>query len=265
MTKRPVKREEALRRNSTSTSVNRAFAILDALAGGSESGIALAETASKLHLSRSTAHRYLITLEKLGAIERDGQDRFHLGLKMIELAGRTLSSNDLRQQGEPFLRELASRTEETSHLAVLSGLEVVYIAKADSARAIRMYSHIGARAPVYSTALGKAILAHSDKTLFEQVVQAGLVSRTPHSITSRRALLQEIERVRQRGFAVDAEENELGVCCLGAPVFDYSSRPIAAISISGPAERITPARQPELGRVVRDAALRLSRRMGYPR
>ena len=265
MKKRPAKREEAFNRNGTSTSVNRAFAILDVLAAKSESGIALAETATRLRLSRSTAHRYLVTLEKLGVIERDAQDRFHLGLKMIELAGRTLTSSDLRRQGEPFLEELAARTEETTHLAVLSGLDVVYIAKGDSARAIRMYSHIGARAPVYSTALGKAILAYSDSTLFEQVVRNGLTPRTLHSITSRRALSEEIEHVRQHGFAIDDQENELGVCCVGAPIFDYTCRPIAAISISGPADRITPARQPELGPVVRDAALRLSRRMGYPK
>ena len=175
----------AANRITTSTSVARAFAILDILSTQGNSGLALMDTASQLRMSKSTTHRYLITLERLGAIERDVQDRFHLGLKMIELAGLTLSNNDLRKHAEAFLDELAARTKETIHLAVPSGTEVVYIAKADSALSIRMFSHIGARAPLYCTSLGKAILAHSTATKVNEVISAGLEVRTPHTITSR--------------------------------------------------------------------------------
>ncbi len=251
-------------RNSTSTSVARAFAILDALSSHGENGAALMETAHRLRMSRSTTHRYLLTLEKLGAVERDANDRFHLGLKMIELAGQTLSNNDLRKLAEPFLEELAARTQETVHLAVPSGLDVVYIAKADSAHAIRMYSYIGARAPMYCTALGKAILAYAPPALLEAAIRGGLAARTSHSLTSRAALLSELEQIRSKGYAIDDQENELGVCCVGTPIMDYSSRPIGALSVSGPADRVTPARQLELGPIVRDSGLRLSRRMGYP-
>lgn len=255
----------AANRNTTSTSVARAFAILGVLSTRGSNGLALMDTAGLLRMSKSTTHRYLITLERLGAVERDAQDRFHLGLKMIELAGLTLANSDLRKHAEVFLDELADRTKETVHLAVPSGIEVVYIAKADSALSIRMFSHIGARAPMYCTALGKAILAHSTAAKVNEVINAGLPLRTSHTITSRQALLDELDKVRAQGYAVDDEENELGVCCVGAPIFDYSIRVIGAISISGPLDRMARTRRPELGSIVQDAGLRLSKRMGYPR
>ena len=147
---------------ATSTSVLRAFAILDILSAQGKNGLPLTDTADLLRMSRSTTHRYLITLEKLGAVERDDKDRFRLGLKVIELAGSVLSQNNLHNESEVFLNELADRTHETIHLAVPIGIEVVYIDKVDSPRSLRMFSRIGSRAPMYCTALGKAILAYSN-------------------------------------------------------------------------------------------------------
>lgn len=262
----PVKsqRRERLRRQSgTSSTVTRAFAILNTLSLKGASGLSLLEMSSTLHMSRSTTHRYLVTLEKLGAVERDGYARFHLGLKLLELAGRTLETSDLRKQADPFLTELAGVTLETVHLAVPSGTEVVYIAKADSPNAIRMYSSIGAKAPMYCTALGKAILAYSPAELVQQVVRTGLGARTPFTLRSRQALEGELERVRAEGFALDSQENEAGVCCVGAPIFDYRSRPVGAISVSGPADRMSRHRLLELGPQVKKTAMRISRRMGY--
>lgn len=250
---------------STSTSVARAFAVLDILSAQGNIGLTLSDTAHLLRMSRSTTHRYLITLEKLGAVERDDKDRFRLGLKMIELAGLVLSQNNLHNQGETFLNELADRTHETIHLAVPIGTEVVYIAKVDSPRSLRMFSYIGSRAPMYCTALGKAILAYSSAKLVDEVIRAGLAPRTHHTIATKHALLDELEKVRSRGFAFDCQENEVGVCCVGAPIFDYSAQVIGAISISGPAERMTAARQLEFGPLISDAGLRLSKRMGYSR
>lgn len=252
-------------RNATSTSVARAFAVLDVLSRQGGSGLSLMGIAKPLQMSKSTTHRYLITLEQLGAVERDSQDHFRLGLKMIELAGMTLSDNNLHKHGEALLTELADRTLETVHLAVPSGTEVVYIAKADGARSIRMVSYIGARAPMYCTALGKAILAYSPTKLVDQVIRAGLTPRTPRTITARRVFLEELERVRRQGYAVDQEENEIGVCCMGTPILDYDARAIGAISVSGPVERMTPARQLEFGPIIRETGLRLSKRMGYAR
>lgn len=251
--------------NATSTTVARAFSLLDILSVQGAVGLGLTDVAKQLRMSRSTTHRYLVTLERLGAVERDDRDHFHLGLKMLELAGFTLNQNDLHNQSRAFLEELADQTHETIHLAVPAGTEVIYVAKVDSPRSLRMFSYIGARVPMYCTALGKAMLAFSNPELVNQVVRAGLAPRTPNTITSRHTLETELAKVRTRGYAFDSEENEIGVGCIGAPIFDYSARVVGAISVSGPAARMTSARQHALGPLVRDVGLRLSKRFGYSR
>jgi DNA-binding IclR family transcriptional regulator len=249
----------------TSTTVAKAFAILDMLASNGEDGTSLKEVSSHLGTSKSTAHRYLTTLEKLAVVERDERDHFRLGLKLIELAGAFLSDHNLRNVSEPFLNKVAAQTQETVHLAVPSVNEVVYIAKVDSPHSIRMVSRIGARMPIYCTALGKAILAYYPFERVAEIIGEGLPVRTPYTITSPQALRVELERVRAQGFAADDQENEIGVRCVGAPIFDYTFKVIGAISVSGPANRMSKERSLELGPLVRDAALEVSRRMGYPR
>lgn len=253
------------RHRGRSTTVTKAFAILDLLALKGEGGASPLEISVHLGVSKSTVHRYLTTLEKLKVVERDERDRFRLGLKLIELAGDFLGDHNLRNASEPFLNELATRTQETIHLAVPSQSEVVYITKVDSSHSIRMASRIGARSPMYCTSLGKAILAYYPAAQVEEIIREGLPARTPYTITSPEALYAELARVRAQGFAIDDQENELGVRCVGAPVFDYTTKVVGAISVSGPADRMTRERSLELGPVVRDAALEVSRRMGYPR
>jgi DNA-binding IclR family transcriptional regulator len=249
----------------TSTTVTKAFAILDLLASSGEGGSSLKSISDRIGISKSTAHRYMTTLEELAVVERDDKDRFHLGLKLIELAATFLSDHNLQNVSKPFLNDLAAQTQETVHLAVPFGDEVVYIAKVDSSHAIRMASRIGARMPMYCTSLGKAILAHYPPDRVEQIVGAGLPARTPHTISSPDALHTELERVRAQGYAIDDQENEPGVCCVGAPVFDYTTKVIGAISVSGPASRVTRERSLELAPLVRQMALALSKKMGCPR
>jgi DNA-binding IclR family transcriptional regulator len=249
---------------STSTSVTKAFSVLNALAAKANGGASLSEVSGLVGMSRSTTHRYLTTLEKLGAVERDASDRFRLGPHLIELAGAYLAGADLRTESMALLEELAARTQETIHLAVPSGSEIVYIGKVDSPQAIQMYSHIGARLPMHSTALGKSILPYLDPQRLEAVLAAGLKPRTPATLTTAGALREELERIRRQGFAIDDEENELGVRCVGAPVFDYRQKVIGAVSVSGPINRMTRERSQLLGPVVREAAAGISRRMGAP-
>lgn len=207
----------------------------------------------------------MTTLEELAVVERDATDHFHLGLKLIGLAATFLDDHSLPSVSEPLLRDLAARTQETVHLAVPFGDEVVYIAKVDSSHAIRMASRIGAHMPMYCTSLGKAILAHSPTDRVAEIIRAGLPARTPRTITAPVELRAELERVRALGYAIDDQENESGVCCIGAPVFDYTGKVVGAISVSGPASRVTMERSLELAPWVRDAALAVSRRMGCPR
>lgn len=252
------------RHSSTAVTVVKAFSILNLLAHRAGSTVSLAEVAAHIGTSKSTAHRYLTTLEELGVVERDAKDRFQLGPKLIELAGMLLAEHDLRRESEPFLLELASQTQETVHLAVPSGNEVVYLAKVESPHPIRMASRIGARMPMYSTALGKAILAHLPPERVQEIVDAGIPPRTPHTVSSAEALRAELAKVQAQGFALDDQENELGVRCVGAPVFDYSGEVVGAVSVSGPAHRLSREMLLKLGPLVRETALKISRRLGYP-
>jgi len=250
-------------RVTVSSTVAKAIGIVDILASKGETGINLAELSVLIEMPKSSTHRYLATLQELGLAERKDGDRYCLGTKVIELAGSFLTKSDLRNESQVIMDELAEKTGETVHLAVPSGTEVVYIAKIESRFALTMSSHIGSRQPMYCTSLGKAILAFSKPKLVRSILAGELQARTSHTITSIEALRAELVTVRSQGFALDKEENELGICCVGAPVLDYSSIAIAAISISGPCDRITLDRAVELGHLLWESTQRISRRWGF--
>jgi IclR family KDG regulon transcriptional repressor len=250
-------------RTSVSSTVAKAIGILDILASKADVGVSLAELSSQIDMPKSSTHRYLATLQKLGLAEHKEGDRFYLGTKVIELAGSFLVNSDLRNESQTVLNELAEKTSETIHLAVPSGTEVVYIAKVESTHALGMFSHIGARVPMYCTALGKAILAFSNDKQLHAVLAEPLTPRTPNSITSAKALKEDLARIRLQGYAIDNEENEMGIRCVGAPIFDYTATPIAAISISIPRERMNQDRFTLLGPLVSEAAQMVSRRKGF--
>jgi len=252
-----------LSRASFSTTVAKAFSIIEILASCDEAGISLTELSAALNMPKSTAHRYLATLLELRLAERNGVDRFRLGTKVIELAGSFLASSDLRKESEATLEEMAEKSGETTHLAVPSGAEVVYIAKVESRHTLGMFSHIGARLPMHCTALGKSILAFSGVERLREVLSEPPKPRTPNTITSEQALRQELDRIRSQGFAIDNEENEVGIRCVGAPIIDYTGKAIAAMSISGPSDRMDRERCAQLGLLLWEATMKISRRKGF--
>ncbi len=254
-----------VQRGSASTTVAKAMTIVELLAAKAETGVGLSELSALVDMPKSSAHRYLTTLQSVGLAERTGEDRFRLGTRVIELAGSFLAHSDLRSESQPVMDELAEMTGETIHLAVPSATDVVYIAKIESKHTLGMSSHIGTRVPMYCTSLGKAILAFNDPELVEAVLARGTEARTPNTITSNEALRAELFTVHSQGFALDNEENELGICCLGAPILDYTGKAIGAISISGPSDRMDRARALQLGPLLWERTQRISRRRGYSR
>jgi IclR family acetate operon transcriptional repressor len=250
-------------RSSLSTTVTKAMKIVEILAVKADEGVGLSELSTQLGMPKSSTHRYLATLQSVGLAERTGVDRFRLGTRVIELAGSFLVNSDLSIKCQTTLHELADMTGETINLAVPSGTEVVYVAKIESKHNLAMLSHIGARLPMYCTALGKAILAFSAPGLLQAVLAERLQARTPHTITSPKALRAELVTVRSEGFALDNEENEAGIYCVGAPIIDYTGNAIAAISISGPCERINRKRAIQLGSLLWERTQRISRRQGF--
>jgi len=245
--------------------VKKAMDIMDCLgdAGGS---LSAGEISRRLGLARSTVYRLLATLNAGGYVspDRANSQKYRLGFKITALASSLLDGLELRQVALPFLTELRDIAQETVHLVVMDQGQVAYVDKVECSRAVRMHSAIGRRGLVHCTAVGKAMLAFMQEEDVARILNdQGLPARTPHTITDGAQFREELERVRRLGYAVDDIENEEGIRCLGAPVLDHRGRPAAAVSVSGPAYRMTMARVQELAGVVVDTGLGISRELGY--
>jgi DNA-binding IclR family transcriptional regulator len=229
----------------------------------SPTGLQLAELCRRVGLPKPTTLRLLGPLLDFGLVDcRDG-GRYRLGPECLVLGAAFRGALDLRAEAADLLHALVELSGETVHLAVPDRGRVLYVDKVESPHALRMVSRIGGTNPLHCTALGKAMLAFAGEELVRAAVTAGLERRTPRTIVELGQLEVELERVRERGFAIDDVENEAGVRCVGAPVLDEEGRVTAAISVAGPEHRLTRERALELGPRVRAAAEELSRRLGH--
>jgi DNA-binding IclR family transcriptional regulator len=247
-----------------SQTLDRALCVLMRIGESGSRGLTLAECSASLGYSKPTAHRILRTLAARGFLRVD-QERglYTLGPANLRLGMTFLEQLDIRTEALPVLRQLGERTGETVHLGVLDGSDVVYIEKIESKHAVRMFSRIGHTMPAYSTGIGKAILAHLRADELEQALPEKLEPRTTATITVRETLLRHLADIRRRGYSTDDVENEEGIRCVGAPVFDHSGLTCAGISVAGPASRVTSDRFLELGELVQEAAMAVSLRIGY--
>ncbi len=255
--------KEGNRYQHVTRSVARALTILHLFTVG-EAEISLSEISQRVALHQSTVFRLLATLGAVGFTEQNPHTgRYRLGPASLSLGQAFLRHSDLRQLAEAPLAGLRDHSSETVHLATLYGTEVLYLEKLPGLHPIGlMSSRIGDRAPAHCTGVGKALLAYQPEAIVRQTYSDDLPSYTPFTITRINALLEDLEKVRQRGFAVDDEEHEVGVVCVAAPVFD-SSRVVAAISASGPADRIRQEmRNRDLTQAVLAAAGEISARLG---
>lgn len=246
------------------SAVERAARLLRMLGRGRPSrGHALTELTSEAGLHKTTALRLLRSLERTGLVDRSSDGRFRVGLQLIELASAYLGDLDLVQQARPVLGDLVAATGETVHLGILAGTEIVYVDKVESDHSLRMVSRVGSRNPVHCTALGKSILAHAGEEYLTALAATGLERRTSNTLVDLEALRADLVEIRARGYAVDREENKLGLRCIGAEVRDHQRCVVGAISISGPSVRIDDASLARLGPLVRRAADQIARGLGY--
>ncbi len=243
--------------------IERAVAILNAFTPD-EPEMGVSDLAQRLSLHKSTVHRFVVNLEAAGLLERNRTtSRYRLGLRIFELGSQVLAQMNLWEEAPPFLEGLVRDTGETGHLAIFDGGEAIYIEKVEARRALRIPSAIGRGYPAHATSLGKALLAHQSPHVIEAVIaERGLARCASRTICDREQLLDELERVRQVGYAIDDEEYEEGLRCIGAPIVGHTGTVVAAIGIGGPVTRVTPDRVRELGQVVMEAAAGLSHRMG---
>lgn len=248
---------------NTVQSVKRAMLILEKLAAEKE-GLGVTELANRVDLHKSTVHRMLSTLLNLGYVEQStSSEKYRLGMKLLFLGGAILERMDIRHEAHDLLKELSEKINEAVHLVVPDGYRAIYIDKLDSNKTIRMHSQIGRIAPLHASAVGKAILAFSEERFIKQVIERGLKKLSANTITEPKQLMQHLKMIRECGFSVDDEENEEGIRCVGAPIFDYTGKVIGAISVSGPTVTVTQERVKHIAESVVDCAKKISHRMGW--
>ena len=212
-------------------------------------------------LPKATLHRLLQELIDAGLILSSAHDRcYRPAVGLLELSYRAWEGLDLRQTAARHLDALWQSTNETVHLAVRDDLDIIYIDKRESPKALRLYSSIGRRGPIYCTGVGKAILAHLEPPLRAQVIdRLKLRAHTKQTITSRQALLLALEEIRGSGVALDCGEHEDGIGCVAAPIFDRNNRVIAGVSVTAPSVRMDEARMAALKPEVCQTARAISR------
>lgn len=211
--------------------------VLQAIADSSD--VDIAQLCKMVPYPRPTIYRLVSALIAEGLVVED-RDRgtFKLGTRLISLAVRAREEHDLRNTAHRHIAELRDITGETVHLAVPSGLEMVYVDKLESLQTVRMVSRIGTRVNLHSTSVGKAYLAALDPMARDDILsRIQLTRQTEHSITDLERLKVELEETRQRGFSIDCEENELDIRCFGAAILDRDGQPVGCVSVSVPKYR----------------------------
>ena len=246
-------------------SVERVIVLLAAL-GRADRPLTITQLGEASSLPRPTVYRLIQTLTDQG-MTAHVEGGYVIGPRILWLAGQRLEQIELRTVGRAVLLDLRDRTGETVHLAVLEQGQVVYIDKTEASGPLRMASAIGKIMPAHCTALGKAMLAHLPADDVARVLDTwGLPARTAHTITQRPKLLTELATVRARGYALDNVENEEGVRCVGAPIFDHRGHVAGAVSVSGPTRSVTLERvRRRLGPQVAAAAAEISQALGWTR
>lgn len=237
---------------------DRLFAVMELLA--EEGPSQLTELCRKMDLHKSTAHRLLTSLIHMGYAKQDPQTgKYGLTFKIVEIADKILSKVDVLEIVRPYLRKLMEQTGETVHFVQLDANEAVYIDKEESQQnSVRMVSKVGSRIPIYCSGVGKAMAACMTEDEVKQIWESSAIQkRTRHTITDYNSFWKKLEEIKTRGYALDDEENEVGVRCIAAALMDCKGKPTYAFSISAPVQRMTDRRIKELSVYVLQAKEKL--------
>lgn len=245
-------------------SAERALAILELLTR-EERALTFGEIADSLGYPRSSLHGLLRTLTDRGWAEFDSDTRrYALGIRTWEAGNVYLRAVDLADRARPYMQRVRDAVDETVQLAVLDGRYNVYVAKVDGTQRLVLASEVGRRLQAHATGLGKALLAGlTPEELRNRLGDQELERFTPHTVTDRSVLEQELAAVRREGYAEDHEEYTTGVRCVAVPVYDHSGRTAAAISVSVPLVRFDAQRHRRTVELLRGAAHDLSAALGY--
>lgn len=248
--------------------IERVARILDVLAQY-PGGISLGELSENVRLPKGTTHRILSSLSYFGFVRQEATTKnYSLGFKLVELGNRLLNQLDLREEARPFLIELAQRIKETVHLVILDQNEIVYIDKLEASDhdiGFRMTSRVGLRIPAHTCASGKMLLSHlPDEALEQFLAEQALKKMTEKTISDPKILKEQLQKIRDQGYAFDEQEREKGIRCVAAPIRNESGEVVASISISGTIVHLTrEIVENELRKEVVTTALAISRKLGF--
>jgi IclR family transcriptional regulator, acetate operon repressor len=244
-------------------SVDRALHIIETLAEDDE-GYRLSDLAVRTGLSTSTAHRLLTTLEKRRFVQFDPTcSKWHVGAQSFAVGATFTRRRNFVALAMPYLRKLRDATRETANLAVVDDASIIVLTRVESREIMRSLTKVGGRVAMVASGVGKAVLAtYADEDVSAIIRHHGMPRLTEKSIVRPGDLFKELQTIRQRGYAVDDEEAQIGLRCIAAVVYDPHAEPLAAISVSGMTSRVTNERLPGIGRIVREVAAELTAALG---
>jgi DNA-binding IclR family transcriptional regulator len=248
--------------------IERTTMILDII-GRYPNGLSLGDLARQAGLPKGTTHRLVSSMAYFNFIFQDPVTKnYQLGFKLVELGNLLLSQIDLRSEARPYLIHLSKLVKETIHLVVLDEDKALYIDKVDlhtKSSGLQMISRLGSRLDLHCSSVGKVLLAHMDNHEAKAIIATiGLTKHTARTITDPARLMRHLESIRNNGYAIDDEENEEGIRCVAAPIYNGRGGIEAAVSISGPMTRITMERiETDLKERVCETANHISTKLGY--
>lgn len=244
-------------------SLTRALTLLERLAE-SPKGLHLTDLSYQLGMPAATVHRLLNTFEEMNFVEQDAeQGLWFVGLKAFTVGNAFLNRRDFVAIARPHMETLVEQCGETVNLGVIDDGEVVFISQVESREVMRMIVRLGSRSPIHASGVGKAMLANMSEQRIARILERrGLARFTEKTIDNPALLRDELEQVRQRGYALDDEEHAVGLRCVASAIFDENGQALAAISLSGPKARIVDARLGELGYSIRQTADEITRELG---
>jgi IclR family KDG regulon transcriptional repressor len=243
-------------------SVLRALDILEFLAE-QEGASRVTDIAQEIGCSKNTAFRLLQTLKKRDFVRQADDSSYELTFKLLNLGECVVRRTDLHRVARPYLEELTNEFGETASIAILDGHEIVYLDRVLGNKPYHTSYSVGDRAKAYATSLGKAILAYSSDEIVDSILRAGLKPITEFTITDPDQLLAHLRETAIRGYAIDNQENILGIRCVGAPVFNRKGDVIAAISVSGLVVRLTADHIKTVAKSLLSQTATISSKLGY--
>ena len=244
------------------SSVTTALRLLKAFSEKDDE-IGISTLSKRLGIAKSSVHRLAVTLVSEGMLEQDPESgKYRLGIALFGLGALVRRRMNVSTQARPYLFALREKTNETVHLAILDGSEIMYVYNLESSQAIRMRSDLGVRKPAYCTAEGQAILAFRPAETVERIIREGLLPRTPQTITDPTRLMRTLDTIRQRGCAIEDEESEIGMRCIAAPIRNDAGEVVAAVAVAGPASRLSKKTIADFIPHVIESADRISARLG---